>query len=353
MDKKKSQLRDGAHFGELFYSSRDAMNIYDENGHIVNSNPRASDMLGYSHDELVRLSGPDIIHPKYHAIFEQFLHDVSNKGEFCAEAIDVRKDGSALNIEVWGTRILYDGKPRSLSVVRDITKMKALENQLAEELKEKQRLIEKLIQSHDLNARQISRELHDTIGQTLTSIKMDVENILAKLDLAEFPLEKNLISIGNKTVKAIRDLKDINVLLHPLEFDDLDLIGSIRDFLSAIQKSHKIQVQFFTRGMTHQLDHEKTFALYRIVQEAFTNILKHAHATRVFVHLYEKKDYVALTIEDDGVGFEIKKLEADTLRDKRLGIHIMRNRAIEHSGYFSIDSSKGNGTVVVVEIPFV
>jgi len=352
MANPRNNLDSAGNFEDLFYSSRDAINIYDDKGHIINSNPKSCEMLGYSRDELVHLTGPDIIHPKYHRIFEKFLNDVSKKGQFSAEAIDVRKDGSSLDIEVWGTRIMYNGKPHSVAMVRDITDLRKIQKQLATELQQKQRVIEKLIHSYDWNARQISRELHDNVGQTLTSIKMDIENILTKLNVVEFPLEDNLISLNGKTVKAIKEIKDINLLLRPVEFDDLDLVSSIRNLVSVIEKNKNIQVQFFTRGISRQLDHTRTFALYRTIQEAFTNILKHAHAKKVFVHLYQKEDVVKLTIEDDGIGFDLKDIDIEGVQGDHLGVHIMRHRTVELGGQFSIDSTKGKGTVIMIELPF-
>jgi len=256
-----------------------------------------------------------------------------------------------LNVEVWGTRIPYKGKPHNLAVVRDITALKLLHSKLKEEIKEKELLSKKLIQSFDWNARQISRELHDNIGQTLTSIKMDLEIILEKLGQNDFLLQESLNITKHRTIKAIKEIKDINYLLRPNEFDTLNLVSSLRNFFANIKKNRKIEIHFFSQGVPGKLNRTKAFAIHRIVQEALTNIIKHAHANKVFVHLYKKEKCIILTIEDNGVGFDLKKANESEIRGKKLGLHIMRHRVLDLEGHFSVESSIGKGALLIIEIP--
>jgi PAS domain S-box-containing protein len=111
----------------IFNSATDSFLIFDFKGKIVEANPQACKMYGYSPDELIKLSGRDIVHPDYFHLFEQFKKDVQATGEFHAESVDVRQDGTSFNIEVRGTTLDLRGKPHLLAVIRDITDRKRSE----------------------------------------------------------------------------------------------------------------------------------------------------------------------------------------------------------------------------------
>ena len=119
-----------AQYRGIFNSATDSFLIFDLDGNIVEANPKACKMYGYPYEELIKLSGKDIVHPKYYHLFEQFKRDVQTIGEFHAESVDVRKDGSIFNIEVEGSIFDYKGKPHLLAVIRDITKRKQAEGAL-------------------------------------------------------------------------------------------------------------------------------------------------------------------------------------------------------------------------------
>ncbi len=111
----------------IFASATDAFLVFNLQGDVVDANPAACEIYGYSYDELTHLSGKDIVHPDYCFLFEKFTEQIEATGRFRAESTDVRKNGSTLNVEVRGTRFNYLGKTHLLAVVRDITKRKQAE----------------------------------------------------------------------------------------------------------------------------------------------------------------------------------------------------------------------------------
>ena len=117
-------------YRSIFSSATDTFLIFDYDGNIVEANPQAREMYGYSHEELVGLSGKDIVHPDYYNLFEKFKKDVREIGEFYAESVDVRKDGSSFSIEVRGGAFLYKGKHHLLAVIRDISERKREEDRI-------------------------------------------------------------------------------------------------------------------------------------------------------------------------------------------------------------------------------
>ncbi|MGB2841296.1 MAG: PAS domain-containing protein [Halobacteriota archaeon] len=114
----------------IFNAAMDSFLICDSRGNVVEVNPQACKMYGYSYEEFMKLSSKEVVHPDYYPLFEQFLRDVQTTGEFHAESVDVRKDGSPMNIEVRGRMFDYKSKPHLLAVVKDITERKKTEEKL-------------------------------------------------------------------------------------------------------------------------------------------------------------------------------------------------------------------------------
>ena len=126
---KKEQLEASeARYSGIFNSTTDSLIIFDDNGMIVEANPQACSMYGYSYEEIVKLSGQDIVNPDYYHFFEQFKQDVQTTGEFHAESVDVRKDGSAFNVEVSGSMFNYGHSSHLLAAIRDVTSRKQADN---------------------------------------------------------------------------------------------------------------------------------------------------------------------------------------------------------------------------------
>ncbi|MCK4353463.1 PAS domain S-box protein [candidate division WOR-3 bacterium] len=120
----------------IFESAGDTFLVFNLEGEIIEANPAACKMYGYPHEELIGLSGKEIVHPDYYHLFEDFKKQVKSGGQFCTESIDVRKDGSTFNIEVHGAPYNYRGKPHLLEVVHDITERKKSEEELQKRLRE-------------------------------------------------------------------------------------------------------------------------------------------------------------------------------------------------------------------------
>jgi len=133
-----------AQYHGIFDSATDSFLIFDLDGNIVDANPQACKMYGYSHDALIKLSGKDIIHPDYYHLFEQFKRDVQTTGEFYTESVDVRKDGTTFNIEIRGAAFYYMGKPHLLAVIRDITRRKQEEKELKQTVVDLEAYVEQM-----------------------------------------------------------------------------------------------------------------------------------------------------------------------------------------------------------------
>jgi PAS domain S-box-containing protein len=261
----------------------------------------------------------------------------------------------------WTDRAIFndDGSIVEIqSVGHDITERKLHEQQL-------QRLNKELMEEHDRrrflskslidllerDRQKIAMELHDQIGQTLTTLKMDLELMESHLNDSQTVLKARIGAAQDKAVQAIRSVKEIAYGLRPSMLDNLGLVSSIRNLIDDIKRSTDLQVHFFSQNVPKRFNQEKETTVYRVLQEAMCNVIKHARARKVFINLVKRGKLLSLSVEDDGIGFEPDKVMNDLEGKGSLGLLIMQERVVQIDGELSIESRTGKGTHVLAEIP--
>jgi signal transduction histidine kinase len=207
----------------------------------------------------------------------------------------------------------------------------------------------KLITAQEEERRTIARELHDEVGQVLTAIK--VELAVAQRDIdASGGNPHALIDARAITDGALTTVRDLSQLLHPPLLDDMGLPAAVEWYLNAFSKRHAVRTEVLLDRMEARLNPEVETTAYRIVQEALTNVAKHARASWCRVRLERRPMAVAVSIEDDGIGFDPVEVERPERR-QGLGLIGIRERAARLHGTVRFDSRHGEGTRLVVELP--
>jgi PAS domain S-box-containing protein len=332
--------------GEMFYVSPAYETLWERSLESVYQSPR-SFLEAILTDDLDRFLG---VIEKYHR----------NGRAYECEYRIVRKDGEIRWIHERGFPLheSFHGIELMAGVCIDITERKKAEEALrrtnealSRAHKQRKILSKRLIDLLEKDRRQIAMELHDHIGQTLTSLKMDIEMIREKLKPEQRALGARITEVQEKAIQAIKDVKNISRGLRPGILDALGLVPSLRELFNEIQQQTDIEIRFFSRGIPERFAPEKEVAIYRIAQEALTNIIRNAKAKNVFVNLIRKDENLSLSIEDDGVGFDQDKGMTFSKKGGPLGIPIMRERAEQLDGEFTLESRIGKGTHVLVEIP--
>ena len=218
----------------------------------------------------------------------------------------------------------------------------------AEMSRELQQSAAKLIGAQEEERRTIARELHDEVGQVLTALKVELavaQRAIAAGHASAEPLaEASHIADG-----ALQTVRNMSQLLHPAALDDLGLAAAIDSSLRGLARRQAIRAELHQAGMQDRLPRKVELAAYRIVQEAITNVGKHANATRCDVHLTQLEDRLLIEVEDDGVGF-IEHSQAP-ISARGLGLISVRERATRLGGTFNILSAPGQGTRLIVSIP--
>jgi signal transduction histidine kinase len=216
--------------------------------------------------------------------------------------------------------------------------------------RELQLLSAKLIRAQEEERQTIARELHDEVGQVLTAIKVELAVAQRRLN-ASGAAGELLEEAQGIADTALHSVRDISHLLHPALLDDVGLAAAVDWYLQAFSKRHNIKTELVQDGEWAQLAPHVELAAYRIVQEALTNVARHADARSCRVTLRHEGDTLSVMVEDDGKGFDVSMSGPDASGRRGLGLLSMRERAIQLKGHIRIDSAVGGGTRVVAELP--
>ncbi|MGH9199876.1 MAG: ATP-binding protein [Vicinamibacterales bacterium] len=212
-----------------------------------------------------------------------------------------------------------------------------------------QHLSTKLISAQEEERRRIARELHDEVGQALTAIKVELS--LAQRTIDGDGGSPGLLEAAHAiTDGALHTVRDLSHLLHPAVLDDLGLPEAVEGYVRDFSKRFGIKADLRQDGIDARLAPEIEVAAYRMIQEALTNVAKHASATRCHVSLRRRKGIFEIMVEDDGAGFSPSELDGASAR-KGLGLIGMRERALQLGGFVFVDSRPGHGTWVRIELP--
>ena len=243
-----------------------------------------------------------------------------------------------------------------LGIFWDITKRKLAE----EELKQKSKKLEVLTQDlrkmsaqlseeDESSRRKFARILHEQVGQNLSAIKIQCSEILKEHCSGKSKMGKtisHILSILEDTVSSTRALTSE---LYPVVLDRLGFIPAICWYSDLILKPVKLKVTTNIDESVESLSPEHKLSLFRIVQEAFNNIAKHASATEVDIELRKVNRSIQLIIKDNGVGCDLEKVEKK--KDKGIGLMLIKERAISLGGVFNLESTLDKGTTLKVSIP--
>lgn len=223
-------------------------------------------------------------------------------------------------------------------------------SQLLSEHSRRKELSKQLIDLLEKDRQHTAMELHDQIGQTLTSLKMCLEKALERSG-NPIELKSEISSATSKAVQAIRELKQVSHGLRPVMLDTLGLIPALRNLFAEIREQSGVEISFFSVNIPERLGKDREIAVYRIIQESLNNALKYARTRKIFVNLIGKDRMLSVSIEDDGIGFDPEKIMKSRPMGKHLGLSIMRERAVQLGGEFGVESREGSGTHVLAEIP--
>ncbi len=211
-------------------------------------------------------------------------------------------------------------------------------------------LSHQLLQAQEEERKQISRELHDQIAQTLTGINVHLATLKSEARANTRGLEKKISRTQRLVEQSVDIVHRFARDLRPTVLDDLGLIPALRSLMKDFSKRSGIHVQCSTYAGVELLNSARRTVLYRVTQSALANVAQHANANRVKVNIRKMRDGVRMDINDDGRGFSVERV-LFAKRRQRLGLLGMRERVEMVGGILSVDSVPGKGTTIRVQIP--
>jgi signal transduction histidine kinase len=227
--------------------------------------------------------------------------------------------------------------------------LELLDQQLREQNKERGELLRKIITTQEEERRRIARELHDEVGQSITSLMIGFR-VLETQDPEQ--MKKGIADLKRLSAKTLDEVRHLAIELRPSSLDDLGLIPALRQYTREYADKFGISADFQASGFEgRRLRPEIEIALYRIVQEALTNVARHSDARKASVLMGVRNSSIVAIVEDDGKGFDVQGMLASKNTARKLGLYGMQERASLIGGQITIESAPGKGTTVFVEVP--
>jgi PAS domain S-box-containing protein len=335
-----------ARYRELFETSHDAIVLLDPWGRILDINRRGEKLTGYDRAALLSMNIFDgLVLPEDAPVLTQTLADVDERG---AREFRLRwrtKLGDVLYLD--GSAVARRSRTgqfvAAFCTLRDVTERtrnEAASRERVEVAREEER-------------RRIARELHDELGSALTRVRWDIE-ALEQAVTTDSPLASSVVHerfsettrLVDSTIESVQRLA---AELRPTILDDLGLVASLEAQVQQFQRTTGItcRLDVLLDGDDREPTRDQATALFRIVQEALTNVARHARASLVNIVLERRDEELALEVRDNGVGIE----PAASAKSTALGVLGMRERAALVEGHLDICGRPGRGTVLSVRVP--
>jgi len=297
-------------------------------------------------DELVGRSVHSMLHTEAHeALQRQTAAALARPGETGSLHATLRRpDGKRCEVEIAVTALPDHGRTTLQMVIHDVTQRQRELQELQESRQALRRLSANIVEGREAERRRIARELHDELGQSLSALKLDLSACIDD-GLAERHSQRarSMLKRLDQTMAAVRR---IAVDLRPQMLDDLGLGPAVEWLAQDFARHTGLRCTTQLDDVGGLADSVAT-ALFRMVQEALTNVLRHAQATEVVVELRLREGRARLCVRDNGVGLQ----DGRAPRDSQFGLLGMQERADMLGGQLHVSSTKGGGTCVCMELP--
>lgn len=322
--------------------------LVDKHHNILHANRAVRAHLGVDPKDIVGKYCPTVVHGLDKPIDACPLEEAVERNRAVEREIFDTASGRWIRSAIYPTKgSTADGRRVFFHMVTDITDRKQAEEELTSSREELRDLSRHLESIREEERTRLAREIHDEMGQSLTGLKIDVSWIARRLPKAQVSLLEKTGTMNELIDGAIETVKRMSSELRPGVLDHLGLAAAIEWQVQELEERTQIRFEFKSSPKEIALDGGRSTTMFRICQEALTNVVRHANASKVRITLRREPGRVVLRISDNGKGIE----EEQASDSKAFGVIAMRERARSWGGDVKINGTPGKGTVVAVTIP--
>jgi PAS domain S-box-containing protein len=330
----------------LFENATGAIEVHDLNGRIINANKAFEKLTGYSVEEAKGLNASTFLAPKDVKAVEALLR-AQYRGDPVENLIEfplTRRDGTQAVVELMPSLIIRNGRPVGVqSIVRDVSEQRRMQENL-------RYYVSQVLKAQESERLRIARELHDDTAQALTGVSRRLDMLSSGTEVPQ-ELARRLDELREQTDTILDGVRRFSQDLRPPVLDDLGLLPALKWLFIALEEQVGIESNTRILGEPHRLPRDAELALFRIAQEALSNVRKHSQASAVELTLDFRGGAIKMTVADNGNGFELPPATGDLAASGKLGLIGMQERARLLGGTIDMESKPGEGTKVVVVVP--
>jgi PAS domain S-box-containing protein len=350
VSERRQEQIETAEQAALLELTQDSVFVIDMEAKILFWSRGAEAMFGYSKCYAIGKTSHQLLCTEFPQPLAEIREELMRVGHWEGDLVKTGRDGRRIVVSgrwalQWGKR---DQAPRVLVISSDITERKRGEESLVLQREQLRALAERLQTVREEDRKRVARDLHDQIGQILTSIKMDQTWMTRHLPKSENEVLDRITESIQSINDGVKSVRTICSGLRPGILDDLGLAAAIEWQASEFASRNGVHCEVSVPPVDLHLDGDRATATFRIFQECLTNVIRHAEAKSVRVALCQEDENILLVVEDDGIGF----IETDLSNSLgSLGLLGMKERAQFCGGDVQISSAPGTGTTVTVRVP--
>lgn len=323
-------------FRTFFNNSSDEIFIEDFDGFILEVNQVACDDLGYSREELIGKHFRELKPENFLGDVQKNLDMIKHFGQYRYETENVTKQGESIPVEMKSRVIEFNKEKRILSIARDITERKEIE----------ERILKAIISTEESERQRFAADLHDDLGPILSTIKLYTD-ILKKREQKNTDTGETVDTINELVDMAIRTSREISNRIRPNVLQDFGLAAAINEFCGFINQTRSVEITVQTENYAIVKRGIEESILFQVTKELINNTLRHADAQHILIDLKSIDNQVILYYRDDGSGFDLE--EAMKSRSG-LGLYNILNKVKTIHGTCDLNTTKGKGMFMTISV---
>lgn len=323
-------------FRTFFNSSSDEIYIIDFDGFILEVNDLACENMKYKKNELIGKHFGEIKSERYFGDVRKNLDMIRHFGQYRYETENVTRDGKVIPLEMKSRVIEYNGEKRILTIARDITERKEIE----------ERILKAIISTEENERERFAADLHDDLGPILSTIKLYTD-MLKKGDFKKTGKEETVANIDELVDMAIRTSREISNRIRSNVLQDFGLAAAITEFCSFINQAGTLSIDL--RTLNYKIDRRgiEESILFQVVKELINNTLKHSSAKNIVIDLKSIDNQIILYYRDDGSGFDMEKAMKSR---SGLGLYNILNKIKTINGTCDLNTAPGKGMFMTISV---